>query len=322
MAFSDSMVFAGARFNDLYPELDYQPFDIAFSVKLHKWAILTPHGAFMCIITADLPPSLELWEQTPRTGCRRRFLPPSASSALKIHFWMPDDAGAVCPQLLVLNPAKDTVHVFHIEYGKVTGTIGSVGSVRAPRRGCARGTIVAISCFHTKVRLFRQSSSDQTWAPYQDICGHEDVSALRLSWDGRFVVVTGSSSHHLSMYNTKNGGFERGFPLDMGAIDDIEECHGGWLVATFTKDPVVSFVSKDGCTQRSLLRKSKHFHGRLTANPAGIAFLPWFGVFIKGACYYWRVQAYVLGDGMTPERLGWMTSVLRGAGKKASSRLL
>jgi hypothetical protein len=245
--------------------------------------------------------------------------------------WMAFSSPPTSHRLLVTDAGLDAVHVIDVVGKLHVGYVAAPGAVAGPRGVAARGSLVAVSAWKEVgagdhvVRLFEEAPGPGCrWRALRVLAGGfggpgsadgqlECPFGLRFTADGAGVAVVDRGNKRVTLLRVEDGAFVRHVATGLARPFDVEECRGGWLVAS-DGARTVTMVGHggDGCGE----------HGpdpvpavlcRVSGHPSALALLPGLGLVVR---MYDQVQLLVTPDAtamdaMSHDRAAWMVAVYR-----------
>jgi hypothetical protein len=193
------------------------------------------------------------------------------------------------------------------------------------------------------VRLFEGTWA--TWVPLRVIgmggygpADHQfnEPKGLRFSADGVGLVVSDTHNRRVSYFRVADGTLQQHLAVDIRCPYDVEECHGGWLVARLNAN-MIDFVTTApsdfslesesgprlpvGRGDSRAVRQSRSLQGATRGelgSPVAMSLVPDVGLFVREyASDCQCLQLFVMPDVvamacMSADRVAWMVAVVRG----------
>jgi hypothetical protein len=251
--------------------------------------------------------------------------------------WMAFTGPASARLLLVTDAGHDAVHVIDVAGQVHVGYVAGPGTIAGPRGVAATGSLVAVSAWkggsgEHVVRVFEGGGA--TWTGVRVVGGGFGgpgsadgqlyrPRGLRLTAEGTGLAVAESRNGRVSLFRVQDGSFVRHVATGLGGSPyDVEECQGGWLVASWGSH-IIDFVGDgvDGGAGRARLGKMGSGDGEFIS-PTALALVPGLGLVVRDDGEGGRLQFFATPDAiamasMSAARVGWMVAVARGAANRA-----
>jgi hypothetical protein len=221
--------------------------------------------------------------------------------------WMAFTGPATSRLLLLTDAGHDAVHVIDVAGRVHVGYVAAPGTIAGPRGVAARGSIVAVSAWkdsdsgdHT-VQVFEGSGA--MWTALRVVAGGfegpgradgqlEYPYGLRFTGDGTGLAVVDFLNGRVSLFCVEDGSFVQHLGATrVGSPYDVEECEGGWLVASLGSH-TIEFVGggvDGGRVGRPRLGKFGSGDGEFILAPSALAIVPGLGLVVRDAG---RVQVF------------------------------
>jgi hypothetical protein len=207
-----------------------------------------------------------------------------------VAFTRPEPGGTSPPLLVVTDAGRNAVHVIDVVLEQHKGFVVSPGTLLGPRSVATAPGRVAVSFWeapdgsgHSTVRLFG-GSCDSAWGLLRETAVHMlpdtklgflNPSGLRFTADGSGLVVCEHLQDRVTRFDV--GTFDALVSDVMKSPTDLEECEGGWVVASAFG---VEFMKpKQGSTPE--LVKTAWGKGREISLPTALAVLPGVGLIVR-----------------------------------------
>ncbi len=165
--------------------------------------------------------------------------------------WMAFTGLATSRLLLLTDAGHDAVHVIDVAGRVHAGYVAAPGTIAGPRGVAARGSLVAVSAWKKDDSgdhvLWLFEGSGARWSAVRVVGGGfgspgradgqlESPLGLRFTGDGTGLVVADTWNKRASMFRVGDGSFVRHVATGLGYAMDVEECEGGWMVASWSAD--------------------------------------------------------------------------------------
>jgi hypothetical protein len=275
--------------------------------------------------------------------------------------------GPATSRLLLLPDAgRDAVHVIDVQSREHVGYVAAPGSNLGPRGVAARGPLVAVSAWKEwrrgdhVVHVF--TGTAPLWTPLRVVgsgCSSEGSSfgepaagkltrpyGVRVTRDGAGVVVTDFYNGRVCRFRVEDGAFERHVTTVVRSPWDVEEVHGGWLVAAGGTGDTIHFVSDGSDSDSDSGSGSGSGSGKAGDSeaprgvggsgslpligptfgcapgqlmvPTALATMPSLGLVVVREWNSARIQVFGTVDGLAMARMSclrvaWMAAVMRSA---------
>jgi hypothetical protein len=211
--------------------------------------------------------------------------------------WMAFTGPATSRLLLLTDAGHDAVHVIDVAGRVHAGYVAAPGTIAGPRGVAARGSLVAVSAWKRKdsgdhvVRVFEGSGA--MWTAVRVVGGGFGgpgsadgqltyPRGLRFSGDGTGQAVADDGNGRVSLFRVEDGSFVRHVATGLDGPFDVEECEGGWLVASYDSH-TIEFVGGDvdgGGVGRARLGMVGSGDGEFI-NPSALALVPGLGLVVR-----------------------------------------
>ncbi len=192
----------------------------------------------------------------------------------------------------------------------------------------SRGNIAAVSVvgnrredrFAAYVQLFKGGPIEWEFARYlhfgpDDFYRHiTQPRRLKLSMDGKSVVVAEEENHRAIRFSVETGEFEGSVCFRAAYASDVEEIPGGWCVAYGIPESKMVFAARDGtcaAEEGCVMDLCSNY----LCIPA-LAWVPGVGLLTRCSCQAAKLHVRALPDsvlmqGMSEARVSWMGAAAR-----------
>ncbi len=215
--------------------------------------------------------------------------------------------------LLVTDTTNHTVHVIDVTAGVHVGYVAAPGSLPSPQGVAASGSLAAVSAAGGGVHLF-EGDGAASWSRLRVLGGTQlRCAGIRFTRDGLGVVGADAVRGRVGLLRVCDGALVGHLTTGLLSPHDVEECEGGWLVATFAPGEV-DLVDPCGLIRCTLSRSADR--GCLLDGPTAIAVVPGVGLAIRDYGNGGQVQFFATPDAvakasMSAPRIAWMGGVVR-----------
>jgi hypothetical protein len=237
------------------------------------------------------------------------------------------------PLLLVVDQGNDAVHVVDVVTKAHLGYVVPPGTLPSPRSIATRGRLVAVSAWTQYTEglhaVWLYEGAGSSWTPTRVRCGLlpgpldgqlKAPCGVRFTQDGTGLVVVDACNGRVSRFHVSDGTFAGHVALGVSGSYDVEECEGGWLIATHASGilHVAVGAGPKPCTTTVVGRVGVDSEECPLLELGTLAVVPGVGVAVWGShlgghLHFFATTRDVAMASLSDVRVVWMVAVARSA---------